>query len=321
MDIIKLHDLYITIAPQAHRLRDALVSEIGHLLAKNGVTLGVPLEARVKEWPSIKEKITRKSLELKHIIELDDLVGIRLILLFRQDLSAIDALLKKTFTVRSIEDTSHRLTEAQFGYQSQHYIIQIPDSWQGVPSYVDLGEIRIELQVRTLAQHIWAAASHKLQYKHEASVPLPLRRSIYRASALLETVDLEFDRLLQERNTYVEEQLHHEDPDAPLNVDILDSVLSDLLPKENKRSEEDYDELLLDLNHFGITTENKLRQLLERHQEKIIASEAKECERNKTKSFFKHIGLVREGLRAEFGNSAVNSFLLDRVKKLKKIAD
>jgi ppGpp synthetase/RelA/SpoT-type nucleotidyltranferase len=32
-----------------------------------------------------------------------------------------------------------------------------------------LGGLRAEVQVRTTAQHIWAAASHKLQYKHEES--------------------------------------------------------------------------------------------------------------------------------------------------------
>lgn len=56
--------------------------------------------------------------------------------------------------------------------------------------------LKAEVQVRTVTQHVWAAASHVLQYKQEASVPLPVRRSIYRVSALLETVDLEFERVL-----------------------------------------------------------------------------------------------------------------------------
>jgi ppGpp synthetase/RelA/SpoT-type nucleotidyltranferase len=78
---------------------------------------------------------------------------------------------------------------------------------EGAPtgSYGALAYFRMvfELQLRTLAQHIWAVASHKLQYKREASVPVPIRRSINRVSALLEMVDLEFDRVLLEREQYV----------------------------------------------------------------------------------------------------------------------
>ena len=101
-------------------------------------------------------------------------------------------------------------------YQSLHYIIRIPKHWLKVSTFADLGELKAEIQLRTLAQHIWAATSHKLQYKHEDSVPPPIRRSIYRVSALLETVDLEFERVLAERGTYIEESAKGTVQDEPL---------------------------------------------------------------------------------------------------------
>jgi len=177
---------------------------------------------------------------------------------------------------------------------------------------MDLGEIRVELQVRTLAQHIWAAASHKLQYKHEASVPLPLRRSIYRASALLETVDLEFDRLLQERSTYVEVQLQNESPDTLLNVEIIGAALSELLPEQYIHAEEYYDELLAELNHFGVSTKGKLKDLLISNWNAIFESDAQESANHQTMQYFSDVGLVREGLRAAFGSETVNNFQFDR---------
>lgn len=312
VDVKKLHDRYIETAPRAIRLRDAIVKEIGHLLARDGVTLGVPVEARVKDWHSIEEKVVRKSLELKSIADLDDLVGLRLILLFRRDLDVVDGLLRNNLTIRSAEDTSLRLTEAQFGYQSQHYVISLPDSWLKLPSFADLGDLRAEIQVRTLAQHIWAAASHKLQYKHEASVPLPLRRSIHRASALPETVDMEFDRLLTERATYVEEELPRLEPDTPLNVEIVELILAELLPKQNRDVGEHYDDLLIDLNHFGITTAAKLRHLLESNMNAILQSEAAYANGTNDSHYFTHAGLAREGLRISFGENEVTNFLLLR---------
>ncbi len=148
------------------------------------------MEGRVKSLASIEEKIERKGLTLQSVTALDDLIGVRAILLFRKDLKIADKLISKTFHVLHKEDTATRLADDSFGYQSQHYVVQLPKSWSKIPSFSELGTIRVELQVRTLAQHIWAAASHKLQYKKENSVPPPLRRAISRVSALLETVDL-----------------------------------------------------------------------------------------------------------------------------------
>jgi putative GTP pyrophosphokinase len=67
------------------------------------------------------------------------------------------------------QDAQLRLAEDQFGYASIHFAVELPASWLRVPSRAGLGGLRAEIQVRTTAQHIWAAASHKLQYKHEES--------------------------------------------------------------------------------------------------------------------------------------------------------
>jgi ppGpp synthetase/RelA/SpoT-type nucleotidyltranferase len=300
---------YSNIEPRAKRLKSALAAELEHLLNTAGVTLGVPIEARVKEWSSIEEKLVRKSLSLGRIEDLDDLVGVRLILLFRRDLKAVDELLRNSLLIKSVEDTSLRLLDTQFGYQSQHYVIETPDKWLSIPSWGDLGGIRVEIQVRTLAQHIWAVASHKLQYKREASVPLPLRRSINRASALLETVDIEFDRLLEDRLTYITDDLKNETPNSPLNVEILDSVLSNVFPSANRSVEEDFDELLVELNHFGIKTSGQLQQLLEKHLDAIMEVDATYAAQDGLSYYYEHVGLVREGLCQEFGEDAVSDFM------------
>lgn len=315
MNVSELRANYEQVESRAKRLKLALTAELNHLMIKEGVTLGVPIEARVKEWSSIEEKINRKSLELDNVEDLDDLVGMRLILLFRRDLVAVDKLLRTSLNIKSSEDTALRLADTQFGYQSQHYIVEVPATWLNIPSWGDFGGIRIEIQVRTLAQHIWAAASHKLQYKHEASVPLPLRRSINRASALLETVDIEFDRLLADRMLYVQDQMKYEDSDAPLNVEILGSILSELFPARNKGKNEPYDEFIVDLNHFGVKTAGELRRIMNEHMKEIMAEDARSARSSKRASgyYFMHVGLAREGLRQEFGSKEVTDFLKARV--------
>lgn len=327
-----LKNEYVAVEPRAQRLRTALLHEIDQLLTSQDLALGVPLEARVKSWESLQEKLDRKALELDGVVNLDDLVGIRAILLFRSDLPAALVALTRTFDVISMEDTSARLADSQFGYQSQHLIVRLPASWSNIPSFKGLVDLRAEIQVRTLAQHIWAAASHKLQYKQEQSVPPPLRRTIYRISALLETVDLELDRVLEERRNYTA-QVPTASPEQTLNVDLLASVLDAELPRANKSESENYNSLLSDLLELGIRTSGDLLKLLTSHKTTIQKKEKERLqkafsdhaagekligttpERVVKGVFFTHSGMVRTALRAEFGDKQVSALVVKRLKK------
>lgn len=310
-----LQNDYNQIKPNSEKFMAALCDQIENLLSMHSITLGVPLECRVKSFESISQNIERNKLSLKSVIELDDLVGIRLILLFKRDVEKIHEIMMKTFNIIRYEDTGARLTETQFGYQSVHYIIKIPKSWLNVPSFHDFIVFKAEVQVRTLAQHIWAATSHVLQYKQEASVPPPIMRSIYRVSAILETVDLEYERLLVERESYIT-KVDTSQEDIKLNVDLVQKILDELLPAENKASDESYSELIEDLLYFGIDTVGKLRQLIRSNLSEVLKedkllvknvledkkSPLRPTERLKRGVFFVHVGLARVAIEKQFGN-------------------
>jgi len=179
----------------------ALMEQIKELASQNNIALAVQIESRVKSWYSISEKIEKNNLKLEDILQLYDLVGIRLILLFKRDLDRCRKLIEENLEIIEQEDTASRLDESQFGYQSYHYVIKLPKRWLSIPTLKDFAEYKAEIQIRTMAQHIWAAASHTLQYKQEDNVPKTVRRSIYRVSALLETVDLELKESLANANS------------------------------------------------------------------------------------------------------------------------
>jgi hypothetical protein len=136
-----------------------------------------------------------------------------------------------------------------------------------------------------------------------------LRRSINRASALLETVDIEFDRLLEDRLTYLADDLQNETPNSTLNVEIVDSILLKIFPSANRSDEEEFDELLVELDHFGIKTAGQLQSLLEKHFDSIMEEDAKYAASGGSDFYFQHIGLAREGLRKEFGDGPVSEFM------------
>lgn len=299
---------------RANRLREEVVAQLEALLASNDVSLGVPIESRVKTWPSIEEKLRRKDRSLESIVDLSDLIGVRLILLFRSDQERVASLIFNAFEIVSIEDAAERLNEAEFGYQSRHFVVRLLPAWLSMPTLSGMKDFSLELQVRTLAQHMWAAASHKLQYKQEAAVPPPLRRTINRVSALLETVDLEFDRVLEERRTYVSQSQSPQAAEEALNVDNLAALLDDVLPLENRKDDESYAELLEDLTALKVQTPQELRAILTKHKDKMKKadqtavktylpdpSSPESAARMARGVYFAHVGLAREALTAEYG--------------------
>lgn len=317
MDFEKIKEQFNNCSHTAELFRAFLVEQIEKVLELNQLTLGVPVESRVKTLSSVINKDKRKPQNFNSLLELDDFIGLRLIFLFKRDLASVLKCLSKDFVILKYEDKSEGLEEDKFGYQSYHYVVKLPDEWLKVPTLAEFKNFKAEIQVRTLSQHIWAATSHKLQYKKEHNVPLPLRRAINRVSALLEVVDLEFERVLLEREGYVEKinELTEINGNAELNVDLLKLIAEQELPPENKETEdEDFDDLLSELLRNNITTINDLlvplRQGLPHALEdsKLTAKQClrayennasfdddddKEVPRWRKGIYYSHVGLIR----------------------------
>ncbi len=257
-----------------------------------------------------------KNKSVTSVTDLDDFIGIRIIVLFRSDIDNVCDVVKTHFDVLDTEDVSTRLSDDQFGYQSTHYTIKLPTRWLSVPTLADLGSLKAEVQIRTLSQHIWAVASHKLQYKQEQSVPIPLRRSINRVSALLETVDLEFDRVLIERANYKDDTLREVDDKSGFDVMVLEAIGDKLLPEKNKKiGNEDYARLLDQLIKHGVDSASSLESLIKSHLQAVLAKDRSrvrdkqdefdpEADQDRINRgvFFSHVGLIRMCLTEEVGH-------------------
>lgn len=333
IDLKELEAEYRANYPLALRLSDELKRQLDEIVVQMEISLAFPIENRVKTWTSLTRKLDEKALDIKNIRQLDDLVGLRIILLFLRDISKTYKLIEDNFRVIEKEDTQKRLRDNEFGYQSIHYIIELPESWFAIPTFSLLKGFRAELQVRTAAQHIWAAASHKLQYKNESGVPEPVRRSINRVSALLEIVDFEFERVLENRAEYIE-HVNLTKVTGLLNVDLLKTILDKMLPDKNQTKDDNYAEILEDLLVFKIDTPIKLTSLLDKHLDAVLQIDLKRVNelRNDTKQklaskerlingvFFTHVGLTRNALAQEFGdkwNKYISQKSVER-KKIKK---
>jgi len=311
-----LRDEYVRKSSDAERLINFVKEQLNAAISAENIAVGFPTSSRVKSLQSIAEKIDRKRRPVKSVSEIDDLAGIRVVLLFKRDVEFIENFIQSTFVVISSENTASRLDESSFGYQSSHYVISLPSEWAKIPSLAGLDGMRAEIQVRTIAQHMWAAVSHKLQYKVEDSVPLEIRRAINRSSAVLEVVDLEFDRVLLERESYIS-QITGTNPDKSLilNVDLLQEISNRLMPERGGDNVDGYAILLQELISLGINSVGKLEDLIFSNMDKAISEDGlylmDEDNENLTSPelwnngcYFSHVGMIRNMLRYKFGDKA-----------------
>jgi putative GTP pyrophosphokinase len=315
--LLRLQQEYRDIQPIAELMAKMIVTEVRYLLDHGGISLAVPIEHRVKTWASIEEKFIRAGSDISKfrrfsgatLAELSDLIGIRIIVLFERDIEKVQKVINGTFDILDSENKNTLQSVDQFGYSSIHYQIRVPKSWKVVPTIDAYGRFEAEVQVRTLAQHMWAAASHKLQYKVEESVPDTIRRAIHRIASLLETVDSEYERLLSEREKY-RSQIQANRGDSRLNSDVLESVLNERLPQQNKAGYEPYSMLVWELGNLGILRVSDLDDLITRRLEEALEDDRKIVDKHTDKQgedtersthFFTHTGLLNMMLEKEFG--------------------
>ena len=121
------------------------------------------IRSRLKSIPSIQEKLKRKNLPVSvTAIEqnLNDVAGVRVICSFPEDVYALaDALLKQddiTLLARKDYITSPK----ENGYRSLHLIVSVP-----IYLASEKREMRVEIQLRTIAMDCWASLEHQLRYK------------------------------------------------------------------------------------------------------------------------------------------------------------
>lgn len=164
------------------------------------------VQGRIKKREECINKFKRKYLSFIDSDESDyeistqitDLIGIRAICLYSDDVNKIRRDLKKYFHEVDITDKSGQLekTEDKFGYKSLHLQLVLKNRLKDVPDYKKYRQLAFELQIRTIIQDAWSILDHKIKYKK--NIPQYLKRRINRLSALFEIADDEFLNIQKE---------------------------------------------------------------------------------------------------------------------------
>lgn len=165
-------------------------------VAVRGNNVRPTLKYRVKTFDSFYEKLLRRSRGLENgaTLEITDLLGVRVVCPFMEEIQTIESALHSAFTVREVERKGSQLGFREFGYSSVHLLIDLPEDI--LHSFHLGGEWICEVQLRTILQDAWAEVEHELVYKADLT-PLDqrLRRKLAALNANLTLSDIIFQEI------------------------------------------------------------------------------------------------------------------------------
>jgi putative GTP pyrophosphokinase len=234
-DIELARQAWLVDRPAYEAFGDLLSTRLTESIRRLGVWFEV--SARAKELDSLVKKLLKKP---EHSYEsLPDKLGIRVIVRFRSDIKPVIETVLASLDHDAVDDKLGILGTDRVGYQSVHIDhLRLRENDANASQFPGT-RFWAELQVRTLAQHLWSEMSHDTVYKNDDSVEMlesDIKRRVSLMAGQIEVADREFDRLngelLAEPRVQLLKALERRyfkltsrRPDTGLSLQVLDKII------------------------------------------------------------------------------------------------
>ncbi|WP_040214353.1 GTP pyrophosphokinase [Clostridium polynesiense] len=145
------------------------------------------IKSRIKTPRSITLKLIRKGHEVslenaKNYIY--DIAGIRVITSFTSDIYNLKDLICKQNDIKVIQIKDYIENPKPNGYRSLHLLLEIP-----VFLSDRVENLKVEIQLRTIAMDFWASLEHKIHYKFDKVVPSYITEQLKECAELANFLD------------------------------------------------------------------------------------------------------------------------------------
>ena len=145
---------------------EVLSTEFGSYYDRNPI---VSVTTRLKSTPGIIEKMQRKGItpsfeNMKN--EINDIAGVRVICSYIDDIYLLAELFRRQHDITLIEEKDYIKNPKPNGYRSLHLIVSVP-----VFFAEHTAQMKVEVQIRTIAMDFWASLEHEIKYKKNLKNP------------------------------------------------------------------------------------------------------------------------------------------------------
>lgn len=148
-------------------------------------------KSRIKSPESAVEKLKRKGVRRISpdavLAQLHDIVGVRVVCSFVNDVYQTVQWIKEQEAFRIIEEKDYYECPKPNGYRSYHMILtMVQGPGKGVTA---------EIQIRTIATDFWASLEHQMKYKQEIQQEKLIRSELKNCADEIASVDLSMQTL------------------------------------------------------------------------------------------------------------------------------
>ncbi|MDR0399898.1 MAG: tetratricopeptide repeat protein [Treponema sp.] len=172
-------------------LESQLETKFSHLSSR------ILVKGRLKNFASFYKKyigILKAASGAAESPVITDLIGLRVVCPFLEDTKEVEKIIRNDYEVVEIERKGAGYSFKEFGYESTHFLINIPQSIR--EDRGDCGCRLMEIQVRTILQDAWAEVEHELVYKAEFTpFDEPMKRKLAAVNASLSLADTIFQEI------------------------------------------------------------------------------------------------------------------------------
>ena len=194
------------------------------------------IKTRIKTPTSIIKKLERKGLGVTYnnmVNHLNDVAGIRIICSFLPDIYRLVEMFEKSDDLKIAEKKDYIKNPKPSGYSSYHLIVLVPVNFSS--GTVD---VKVEIQIRTIAMDFWASLEHKIKYKYENEVPKNISKELVACSKMINQLDMRMSKLGENTVKELTDSMEKVEQEGDLKlIEKFGKVL--LQSKKNKKQKEE----------------------------------------------------------------------------------
>lgn len=145
------------------------------------------IKSRMKTSESIVKKLKRYGYEstIENMVKyINDIAGIRVICSFTSDIYRIADMIRNQNDIKVISVKDYMKHLKASGYKSYHMLVTVP-----VFLSDRIVEVKVEIQIRTVAMDFWASLEHKINYKFEGNAPQHIKTELVECARMVSDLD------------------------------------------------------------------------------------------------------------------------------------